>query len=65
VRALGRLSAAVGFAPWVPWRTIRATLAHIADAETHYHPCNRGCEPEGAQIDTSRAFATQARNATR
>ena len=41
------------FAPWATWRTIRATLAHIADAETHYYLRNLGCEPEGAQVDTS------------
>lgn len=42
------------FAPWASWRTIRATLAHIADAETHYYLCNLGCEPESPPVDTSR-----------
>ena len=58
------------FAPWATWRTIRATLAHIADAETHYYLRNLGCEPEGTQVDTSadwraelaRAFAASARS---
>lgn len=41
------------FAPWASWRTIRANLAHIADAETHYYLCNLGFEPESPPLDPS------------
>ncbi len=47
------------FADWATWRSIRATLAHIADAETHYYLLNLGCEPEGPQIDTSRDWRAE------
>jgi hypothetical protein len=33
------------FAPWADWRTIRANLAHIANAETHYYTKNIGHIP--------------------
>jgi hypothetical protein len=32
------------FAPWADWRTIRATLAHVANSETHYYLRNIGYE---------------------
>lgn len=54
------------FASWASWRTIRATLAHIADAETHYYLSNLGCEPAGPQVDASadwRGALTRAREA--
>lgn len=41
------------FAPWASWRTIRANLAHVADAETHYYLRNIGFEPESPPVDLS------------
>jgi hypothetical protein len=39
------------FAPWADWRTIRANLAHIANAETHYYARNIGHQPSGPPAD--------------
>ncbi len=41
------------FAKWADWRTVRATLAHLANAESHYYTRNIGyvCSFEPAQAD--------------
>ncbi len=33
------------FAEWADWRTVRAILAHVANAETHYYTRNIGFVP--------------------
>lgn len=38
------------FASWADWRTIRANLAHIANAETHYYMRNIGHHPSGSEV---------------
>ena len=52
------------FAPWADWRTIRANLAHIANAETHYYTRNIGHQPSVPQADPKgewRAFLPASR----
>jgi hypothetical protein len=40
------------FAPWADWRTIRANLAHIANAETHYYTKSIGHQPSDPPVDS-------------
>jgi len=52
------------FAPWADWRTIRANLAHIANAETHYYATNIGHRPAVSPADPSgdwRVFLPRSR----
>jgi len=52
------------FAPWADWRTVRAVLAHIANAETHYYTRNVGHVPQGAPVSADadwRAFLPESR----
>lgn len=52
------------FASWASWRTIRANLAHIANAETHYYARNIGHRPLRPPADPSgdwRAFLPRSR----
>jgi hypothetical protein len=55
------------FAPWADWRTIRANLAHIANAETHYYARNIGHEPSHPPADPRgdwRGFLPESRAET-
>lgn len=38
------------FAHWADWRTVSETLAHLANAESHYYLAMIGCEPQGAMV---------------
>ena len=55
------------FAPWADWRTIRANLAHIANAETHYYALNIGHQPSNPPADPRgdwRVFLRRSREET-
>jgi hypothetical protein len=55
------------FAPWADWRTIRANLAHIANAETHYYARTIGHEPSHPPADPRgdwRGFLPESRAET-
>ena len=55
------------FAPWADWRTIRANLAHVANAETHYYTRNVGHEPSrppAAPDEDWREFLPRSREET-
>lgn len=38
------------FADWADWRTVAATLAHLANAESHYYLAMVGYEAQGATV---------------
>jgi hypothetical protein len=38
------------FADWADWRTVAATLAHMANAESHYYLAMIGYEAQGATV---------------
>jgi len=38
------------FADWADWRTVAATLAHMANAESHYYLAMIGYEPQRATV---------------
>jgi hypothetical protein len=55
------------FAAWADWRTIRANLAHVANAETHYYTRNIDHEPVSEPADPKgdwRTFLPRSRSET-
>ncbi|MEE8303165.1 MAG: DinB family protein [Candidatus Tectomicrobia bacterium] len=55
------------FATWADWRTIRANLAHIANAETQYYCRVLGHQPQASPVDAQdnwREFLPRTRRET-